>query len=375
MTKENVNFYWVGARQSDVESDTLISGSITRFGNDNGFNYSFCNNNFTEDYISFVISCMNNIIKKHPNSFFIFANEQNAYLLPEELFSRCVCLNNLSTLTAVNNKIFLRNYLGQYINTPISMVLNGDCAKDYSFVVKLFNNKYDTFVIQSANGGGGVGTYLINQNTLLHQEFPEYVLISPYIKNALSLNVHFAISNNSYRIFQPSIQIILESFKYSGSDYIQYQLMSESIKRRIVTFSNIVARSLQQLGARGLMGIDIIIQDNNILFLECNMRYQGSTRLLNMALHNSGYPSVFQVHYDCFYKDISYLPETIYNMPVNYSSFRRCQNTQDIKLENPLSVSDFNTSKFASADGFLQYEIYNYSIISHIEKQLRQNPC
>ena len=45
--------YWVGSREDDVKDDTLFQGSITRYGNDNSFNVSFCNSNESK-YIDFV---------------------------------------------------------------------------------------------------------------------------------------------------------------------------------------------------------------------------------------------------------------------------------------------------------------------------------
>ena len=46
-----MNIYWIGARQFDIKNIKLFTGSITRYGNDDNNNFSFCNNTFTENYL------------------------------------------------------------------------------------------------------------------------------------------------------------------------------------------------------------------------------------------------------------------------------------------------------------------------------------
>lgn len=129
------------------------------------------------------------------------------------------------------------------------------------------------------------------------------------------------------------------------------------------------------LEAKGIFGIDLLILDNNILFLECNYRYQGSSFVLNNALIEAGYPSIFELRYNSFYKDISDIPDNIYDLPVAYSSFRRTKENKNIQLPPPSEIVATNKSSFASSDQYQQYELYTSSIIERIEKQEAQNPC
>lgn len=368
------NYYWIGSRQSDCAKDSFLFGSITRFGKDTNTNRSFCNNAFTTNYIKFITIAMEKILERDSQALFLFGNEANAYKIPKHLFDKVDCLNDFATLQAVNNKLFLRSYIEKYANTPFSVVLNFTSASNYDFVKKLFNNIYDTFVLQSPVGDGGIGSHIVHSPDDKIDIASEYVLVTPYISNALPVNIHFAIDCIGVHIFQPSIQIISNKLNYVGSDYILFQLLSNSLQHRIISFTQIIAQQLAKLGCRGLMGIDILVQENNLLFLECNLRYQGSTRLLNKTLTEAGYPSVFQIQHDCFYNNINYLPKDTFTIPVNYSSFRRNKSNLQVTLPKPLIICDHTECDFASPDGYLQYEIYDQSIYLHAEKQLMQNP-
>lgn len=360
--------YWIGSRESDVFDENLFFGSITRFGSDNKRNRSFCNNKFTDDYQNFICSCTNKIINTDYNSYFIFANEMLAYQCGKDVYSKSLCLNKLSAIEALSNKIFVRNYMSKTVNIPECIVINSSSASDVSLVKSVFNNSYEKFVIQLPYGAGGDNTIFLS-NYDKNQSCLEHVLITPYIDNNIPINVHIAVSGNDYRVFPPSVQIILNNFEFSGSDYIKYNEINSIIKEKVIKTCNEIAKKVCCLGCRGIFGVDLIVKGNNVFFLECNYRYQGSTFLLNKALKENGYPSFFKIQYDTFYKNLSRIPMDIYTMPIQYSSFRRTNNNNYIKLPHPYYIKKDGKNLFNKLrNGYIQYEIFDMSIIDLIQK-------
>lgn len=362
------NIYWIGSRESDVIDEKLFFGSITKFGTNNKYNRSFCNNTFTDNYKSFICSCTKDIINNDPNSYFIFANEIVAYQCGKEVYSKSLCLNKLSTIEALNNKIFVRNYMSKVISIPECIVINSSSASDVSLIKSIFNISTNKFVIQSPYGSGGIETVLLSKYDN-NQSPRQQVMVTPYIDNNIPLNVHIAVSGNDYRVFPPSIQIVLNDFNFSGSDYIKYQELSFDIQRKVIRVCNKIAKRVCDLGCKGIFGVDLLVSDDNVFFLECNYRYQGSTFLLSKSLVENGYPSFFKIQYDSFYKNLDEVPRDIYTMPIKYSSFRRTNSNKYVKLPNPYEVKKDGNDLFSKLrDGYIQYEIFKQSIIDLIQK-------
>ncbi len=358
--------FWIGSRESDISNEDLFYGSITRFGNDKNNNISFCNNTKTDSYKEFVSFITQQLICKDPNIYFIFANELLAYQCSEEVFRHALCINKLSTIEAISNKIFSRNYIGKVVNVPECIVINASSASDTHLIKSIFNNSYDRFVIQSPFGAGGEQTLFLSNYKSSNME---QVLITPYIENAIPINVHIAISDEEYRIFPPSIQIILNDFNYSGSDYIKFQELDNSIKAKILITCNQIAKQVCKLKCNGIFGVDLLIKSNEVIFLECNYRYQGSSFLLNKFFIENGYPSLFRIQYNSFYQDLRNVPENIYYIPINYSSFRRTINNSEIVLPKPYEIKKDGLDLYNKLrNGYIQYEIYNQSIIDLIQK-------
>lgn len=360
--------YWIGSRESDIIDENLFFGSITRFGSDDKNNYSFCNNKFTDDYQTFIRSCTNEIIAKDRNSYFIFANEMLAYQCGKDVYSKSLCLNKLSTIEALSNKIFVRNYMSTVVNIPECIVINSSSASDIFLIRAIFNNSTDNFVVQLPYGAGGEETVFLS-NYEKNQSYLQQVLITPYIDNNIPLNVHIAVAGNDYRVFPPSVQIIQEDFKFVGSDYIKYNELNVVIKQKVINTCNEIARKVCCLGCNGIFGVDLIVKENNVFFLECNYRYQGSTFLLNKALIENEYPSFFKIQYDSFYNNLNSIPIDIYTMPIKYSSFRRTINNKCVKLPTPYDIKKDGKDLFNELrNGYIQYEIFDRSIIDLIQK-------
>lgn len=356
---------WVGSRESDIKNEILFSGSITRYGNENELNTSFCNNSLTNDYTTFIRKSTEEYVSKM-NAYFIFANEHNAYKCSNEVFSNSLCVNKLPAIESLNNKIFIRNYLRDVVPVPESIVLNSKSVTDYSFVKSVFNNKYSVFVVQDPNGAGGIETTFLTEYE--NRNDNRYLLITPYISNGIPINTHIVVAHDEYRIFPPSIQVIKQNFCYMGSDYIRIKDLEEKQIKQIFEICQKIAKKIMSLGVNGLFGVDLLIAADYIYFLECNFRYQGSSFLLNKALIENDLPSYFKIQYDSFYHSISRLPIDTYNLPIEYSSFRRTEHSEDLILPKPIEIKiDGDINKMHLRSGYKYYEIFNQSITDSIQ--------
>ena len=369
-----MNLYWIGARQWDIINNDMFSGSITRYGIDNGFNSSFCNNNYTKNYSEFVSTALHNILSIDKEAFFLFANEKNAYKFGKNIFDKSICVNQLYILESMNDKIFTRNFFSDCIKTPNSILIDSSSCMNYKFICEIFDNKYSSFVLQEAKGAGGLKNYFLSQD-YMPNSLPNssYVLVTPYFKEKLTINVHIISDGKDYRILPPSVQITLNKFKYSGSDFIAYSNLPLKIKCNVFSCASKIAQKAISIGAKGIFGVDLIILEDNVLFLECNYRYQGSSFLLNKGLITAGYPSLFKLRYDSFYDSLNDVPKDINYANIPLSSFRRTKWNEQINLPSPLEIVAVNNSDFASNDDYVRYEVFNKNIIQSIEKQEVQN--
>lgn len=370
-----MNLYWIGARQYDIYNNNMFAGSITRYGKDYGTHSAFCNNQFTDDFNEYINIMTHQIMSTDNNAFFMFANEKNAYQYGKEIFEKSICVNPLYIIESMNNKIFTRNFFSDCVKTPNSILINAESSINYKFIYEIFGKKYSDFVLQEATGAGGLKNYYLSSNCTPHIA-PDisYVLVTPYFGKKLSVNVHIITDNKSFKILPPSVQIILDKFKYSGSDFIAYSYLPNQIKCKVFLCAEKIAQKVISVGAKGIFGIDFLVLDNDIIFLECNFRYQGSSFILNKGLINAGYPSIFEMHYNSFYNNLSNISDDIYYTAIPLSSFRRTKWNENIALHNPDEILAINNTEFASSDNYLRYEIFNTSIIQSIEKQVVQNP-
>ena len=361
------NLFWIGSRESDVANEEMFIGSITRYGEENNRNTSFCNNSYTNDYYIYIRNTTEDFVRKF-DAKFIFANEQNAYKCSKLVFDNTLCINNLATVQSLNNKIFIRNYLKDIVSVPECIIINSQSAKDDHFIKAVFNKKYNDFVIQDPNGAGGLETDFLSRYNF-DDNINNYLLITPYIQNGIPINVHTVVSDYEYRVFPPSIQIIHNTFCYVGSDFIKAQRLDDIIKKKILKISKNIAKKIMQLNVRGFFGIDLLITKEKLFFLECNFRYQGSSFLINKALCNMGLPSYYRIQYDAFYNNIKKIPIDIFNMPINYSSFRRTVDNIQKQMPEPIEIKiDGDINDDLLRNGYKYYEVYNQSIIDLFQK-------
>ena len=239
--------------------------------------------------------------------------------------------------------------------------------------------KTDEYILQKIFSSGGDSTYRITQrNTTDTEEITcdkngDYML-SPFLPNSLSLNTHVLITENGTFVFPASIQIICEhkaKFLYSGADFICFQQLSDSVKHNVFIDATKIAKFLQKKGYRGIAGIDFLLHENQLYFMEINPRFQASSDLVNRKLCETEQKSLQELHLIAFGNKLDYV-ET--NIDINYSNFVYTSN--NISRNRIKKVLDSKELSLIQLDG------YSTTFTAHEEENaylfrcvLKENIC
>lgn len=345
---------WIGKYQSDMEyTKEYFKGSITYYGTNEGGNICCCTENarIYKKYL-FISFIAENVKKSLGNFQYVFYNQGYAYeviTLVPECKEYIININSQKLIEWLSNKTLVRLWVNNFIKVPSFCAISGyECT--YKYLTALFpqNNK---FIIQDNYLSGGQGSYIIDANTdkLFEKINPiEIYLASPLIENSYSVNLHILVSKNEQIIFPPSIQIIdpnSDTFIFRGSDFIAAKEMPFHIIEHINNISRKISEKLAYIGYRGICGMDFIIQNENIYFIEINPRFQGSSFIINRSLMERNLPSLYELNRKAFNDDsLLYEKETLEKIEVNYSFFKlKC----DVLISssyiiNALKSSDIN---------------------------------
>ena len=299
---------WVGNKFSDIKycNDYFLC-SINLYGPNTQSTFSYANKRLSnslkiaeaDQYINYIA---HQILLEHPDVEFMFYNPAKVYFLDSEIEKHTVCLNNKLLLKMLNNKSICHDLFSDIVNfAPYVNLLGQDIYLDN--LKNIFNN--DTFIVQNPDSAGGLGTFLVSIDEY-DQSFRfkpnERFLISSYIHNNISFNVHILISADGYIIFPPSKQILSITnegkFVYRGSDFINTNDINLVDLNKVL---HKIVKRLKNYNYLGIIGLDFI-QDSNgkIYFVEFNCRFQASSFLLNMALRDYNLPSLQELNYQAF---------------------------------------------------------------------------
>ena len=312
--------YWIGPRESDIRhTGEIFAGSITLYGSGSSGNRDFCSyvgrrinhNIVTEEQIQFVYDEQIKIMED-PDSRFMSYNPILCYESPDVrvIKERTDCLNSKELLQELENKRKFRELAGQTVKVLQSRVLKGkEC--DFKKLAGIYNFKADSLgIIQKIEGAtGGHGTYLLSRGGAEAAEsiLPEEdYLVSEYLTPNVPINLHVLIYEKDIVILPPSIQLIHQRhgrMLYFGGDYIAYSKIDAAIDRKFKEGARELCSVLKDRGYRGILGLDAIIYNGDVLFLEINPRFQGSSPDLNRALWERGCPSLQELNLQAFDSD------------------------------------------------------------------------
>lgn len=366
------NLVWVGIRESEIKYSNFIDNSISIFGNNNNClenqiknrinhndekHYTFINDFYSKEIIK--------QIKENPNTKFMFYSQIYNYdnIKNLGLLNNVVCLNNQELIEFVNNKFIIKDYLKNYIPVLDYILENGiNC----NFPNLKKKRGYDEFVIQTEQSSGGFSTIVLNENNQNDIKFSNNTtyMVTKYCKNNIPVNIHILISENNIMLLPPSIQnieLLHNRLMYKGSDFIRYkEIVDSSMDSKLKKYAIIIGELMQKKGYRGILGIDSIIYDNEIYFMEINPRFQNSSTILNKALQENNLPSLQELQYNCFYNK----PIELKQFDVNYATYINEYGSENKKMEIlPIEILDkFNENITCEDFSYLSTDIYNKAI-------------
>lgn len=286
--------YYIGVRQSDVYyAKNYFEKAICLFGNTADteiFSLRLNQNINHREMLPYYLKMLRQISDKDEKAAFYFYNQRIAYNYDKNICSLCKCVNQKELLDFLNNKLWVREWLlkSEIPVIPFETFMGKELL--FSKLCSKFEC-FNSFVIQSAHGGGGIGTFYAKQqffSEILNKvEALQRYIVSPYIPN-ISVNTHVFIAEKQTVLSPASIQIIesrQHQLCYRGGDFCAFQNMPESIKCEIKNLSIKIADLLRKKGYRGIAGIDFIIDSKkNIYCCEINPRFQASTFILDRYL-------------------------------------------------------------------------------------------
>lgn len=305
-----LEYIWVGKNESDVLQNDIFLYSITLFGSNKNNNYSFFENYKTRsfDYYSFIsfIAEKSELIIKHNNTCKLyFYNPTWAYdviRVDENLIDYMASeLIPSKTLDFLNNKAMSRLWISNIIKIPPFVLLSkSECS--YENIKSLFEN-YDTFIVQQNVSEGGEGTHILKKDTPIMNVLneSETFLAAPFFEKSISLNVTLLINNDGEYISCPiSLQVFDDKNNYIGSDFIAGNYVYQTHKNSIDNFIIKIAKILMEISYIGICGIDFIIHNDELYFIEFNPRFQGSSFLINIWLKEMIDISLYELNLMCF---------------------------------------------------------------------------
>lgn len=309
----------IGPREQDFAyTNEFFSGSITLYGRNQEKNISYSgsrkyrinHNVFSKDQGEFVENEMLKKIEDDPDVRFMSYDPNQAYDCDQRIIQRTLCLNDKELMDKLNYKISFRKWAEDVCRVHHSELLYGSECK-YQILHERFE-AYDAFVVQANFATGGEGTYILTAEnaditeTKIYKD--EQYLVSGYEYYNIPVNIHAIVYEEDILIFPISIQVMQlhgDKLLYQGSDYVEAERIDKAALEEFRQYMKNICIKLQSEGFRGITGVDGMIVDGKVYILEMNNRFQGSTLLLNMALRDSGLPSMHELNYDSFRSKVS----------------------------------------------------------------------
>ena len=387
--------YWVGPRDSDVSyTRDFFDGMITLFGDETQHenSSSFCQNYHSrvnhniidEDQDNFTITEVINRLEQDDKAEFMFYNPNIVYKIKKlmEIKDQIICLNDSGLMRQINNKISFHKLFEKLVDMLNCKIIRSEECQ-YSNLKKIFEITDDDtkFIVQMPVASGGYGTFILGQDndTLIQKEivFETEYLASVYLKKSISVNGHMIIFDNDILFTPCSVQIMKESNNrlfYRGADFITYKKISQYSKDAFQKKMCVVGKKLQEMGYRGICGVDGLITKDNVYILEVNNRFQASTPLINLGLSKIGQPSLHEINRWAFEGKSfpPYFKEMLHNLDIPYSNYIFTSGTVDFHLKyifnRALHGKEISNIEEVVLDGYNpaqsnEREAYQYKVI------------
>jgi len=376
-------YIWIGHKESELyKTEHDFAYSITSWGSGikNNISYSerFCTRDIdNSEKKEFIIDTLRDLFSQNDYKVMFYSSTLAYSLLKTNptFLEFFVCLNDKAVLDLLNNKINTRLWFSNYMPVLKFILLSGKECNYKKLCNHFYNHK--SFVVQEADSSGGLGTYVLNDENYwdLENQFKKenLYLASIYATPSFSINSHILVTNDMTIVFQPSIQLI-EKYDnrliYSGADFKAYSYIKNEYKEKVYSYSKVIGKHLYNIGYRGICGIDFIVFDNKVYFVEVNPRFQASTFLLNIALAEANLPSMQVLQLKAFSNEPIPNIDLLEKLPVEYSfyKYKKEQRDNNHQYINKLDILENSTEIYnIQYDGFKRNEYtdntYLYEVI------------
>ncbi len=326
------NLYWVGSRKSDIiDTGDLFRDCIALYGDSR-----YClteqakiridNNTGSAERDAFILSNIESIVRSDPSARFCFYDPSWAYEIRglEAYRNRFVCLNRADLYEKFNNKIAFYEMVRGIVPTFYRGVFKGaECS--YGELCERFRCKRGSFIVQEPISNGGHGTYRLNGRNKLRiaaKLDPQgRYLVSEYYADSVPVNMHMIVTDCGPVLLPGSVQILRpehDRLIYRGADYDTYRRIGQPLREEFAEYVRKIGETVCREGYRGVCGVDGLIVNGKVYFVEFNPRFQGSTAVLNRALSEQGRPSVQKLNLAAFRGET--IPGDV-DIPVPYSTY------------------------------------------------------
>lgn len=310
--------WWVGVRASDLSgAESAFGGAISILhGEVHGglplwtveqelgrrFNHNDHHNDAAIDKA--LAQLMARVCLEAPDTRFLF-QDQLCFSSDPALWPLAIANNPLGLLAPLKDKATSRSLFSRYLPTVGSTTM---FAAEVSFArLHAMFPQSRRFVVQAPEGAGGFGSLLVDEHTtseaLVSLDTP-YVVVSEYRGGMAPLNIHLVVFPDRTVVLPPSVQVIVPDAEgrllYTGYDFLAAQQLTSAQRDRLNTAGITIGEVLRKSGYRGVAGIDFLADEEQLLFVEINPRFQASTLGLNEVLAARGLPSVHHLHLMAF---------------------------------------------------------------------------
>jgi hypothetical protein len=196
-----------------------------------------------------------------------------------------------------------------------------------------------------------------------------HISVSPLLSPSVSINIHAVVyASGNVSLHPPSFQILGDPlltnwrFGYCGNDFGAVRNLDAEVLIESEIIVRAVGKWLCKWGYLGVFGVDLLIHDGIVYFVELNARFQGSSVLADQLDQQMGRPGVFAMHLAAFLgfdgSDDLALDVLVKNQPV--AAFTNQLNTDnqptlwlgwsdETDTQNVLAVPDAHTAVAPSA--------------------------
>ena len=368
----------IGPREQDFEfTNDLFDGSITLYGSGKDKNHSFCvsnnvriNHNITTDVqTDFIIKEAEKLIEEDPEIRFMSYDPNATFDCGPEITRHTLCLNPQKLMNKLKSKITFKEWASDTVEILPYAALYG-----VEFDLKTIEGLVgvaEKYVVQKSISSGGEETIVVENSRvnsiaqLLNGE--EQYLVSPYFERGISVNIHVILYDEEVVLTPASVQITTvcnSRILYRGADFIAADQIDDQIMDSYKESTIRLCHKLQGEGYRGIAGIDAIIVEGKLYFVEINNRFQGSSPLVNRALHENSLPSLQELNLEAFersrssvdlsgltipYSCYTYIADEEGNLPIGYP-YDFFRDSDVVSVKNDGLDLDSAIAPFASLD-------------------------